>query len=379
MSITILDFLGDILYPESLQNIENILTLCNESCVIFDSTQSRPINPSDLSLLTNGGRYHIRLSSDLQRGILIGLLYVKIPTIKLLTNRADLYSNYIKENCTGFNWSSSVKQETFSPKISNFFETVYNDSLAKYVKTILTENGIRANKIKSAKAQVKNLIDGIIISLNVKSGRREKIEAEEVVEAIFDDLLGNKIIESNITGNLEYNDQLIDAFFGPRKTMIFKPNFLRQNQEIRPEPDNAKNNLQFINIVKNSPTKNLENDYFRNISLAPVISQFESLAFSEKKQEKVINYEVYTDYVLVKVSDEIDKINSVLLLFRSCTKHLREFYEKNPVEESSKDAILKTVMKLILNTYFTADSSLSHEEIISDYVKNSNVKLIKND
>ena len=110
-----------------------------------------------------------------------------------------------------------------------------------------------------------------------------------------------------------------------------------------------------------------------------MISQFESLAFSEKKQEKVINYEVYTDYVLVKVSDEIDKINSVLLLFRSCTKHLREFYEKNPVEESSKDAILKTVMKLILNTYFTADSSLSHEEIISDYVKNSNVKLIKND
>jgi hypothetical protein len=57
----------------------------------------------------------------------------------------------------------------------------------------------------------------------------------------------------------------------------------------------------------------------------------------------------------------------------------KRILRKNPVEDSSKDAILKTVMKLILNTYFTADSSLSHEEIISDYVKNSNVKLIKND
>ena len=360
----------------------------------------------------------------MQRGILIGQLYINNKNLKLYTARPGTFQSFMPEcNISSIQIPSQnlpFKKNAASPA-SKFpqndafvsanpgFDVVYNESLMKYAKTFLMEKAVRAGKEKSAKAQLKNLVDGTIANMNKRSGKCESHDSDSIVEAIFQDLENHQIIISGIT--LEYNDILIQEFFGREKPMTFQPahrmvgpksntysSYQKQNEnyskpfspnipqrEINELPmdlprnirDPQRNMIEFpIEPPKNirEPPRNIIEPP-KNI-IEPPKNIIEPLPIEDK-----INYHEYTEYVLENSISNTREITSVLHLFRSCSKLLREYYIHNNqnFDEAIKRKILLKVMKFMLDTFFNPQSDLTNEQLINSYTQNGTVKLLLKD
>lgn len=374
MSIAVIDSFDDLVlqgdYKERI-----IVILCNETSLIPDSIHSESINFTDIPNISRQGYSHLRTSSELQRGIIIGLLYTKYPDIVIYTSRRDLYTQYIPPSSFQLlnTVPSSKKDFSYvSPNNDSYnkeFDTIYQESLNKYVTSFLREKSIRATKYKSAKAQAKNIVDGIIASLNKKSIKRISTNSEDIVEAIFADLERYEIITIGIS--LEYNDELINLYFSRGSTREFIPEY--RNASKPQENFNNQNFYEYKN-QKNEPNPDF------NRKEPEEIKKDVSRDNIEIKKDVLgdnIDYTEYTSFALEKILEDKCKIISVLHLYRNCMFYIREYNEINNkiLENELKNRLTSKLMLFLMEIYFKAESDLTNEEIINNYQKNFTIKL----
>ena len=425
MSFSVIDILGSYISIEEFPPENNFLILCDESCLIPDQIGSESVSLPDIDSIRSG-RLHFRISSDLQRGIIIGKLYIRLPNIKLFTPRREIFSQFLSPSSIEIiqikAYPSAPKVNPTSPPTINStsssnthfggsgnFDIIYQESLIKYAGTFLIEKSSRARILKSAKAQLKNLVDGIIISFNRKGRRIEDFDAEQVVDEIFSDLENHEIIFNGV--NLEYNDDLVHAYFDRNRSLIFQPAYKsmgtqssnRRTDTARPQGF-GRNNVEEVKrgqpqdyrMPQNEPRdyrapQNEQRDY-----RAPQNEQRDYRAPQNEPREyrppqnefkppqegrgarEEINYHEYTEYAMETLLN-LDEIGTVMLLYRNCVRMYREYSEKSgkAYDEVTREKIIKKMMLVILNTFFKPQSSLSPEAIVDDCGKNGTVRLTK--
>lgn len=247
MSISIIDYISDCIFPEILPDSPIQLVFCEEHCLVPDSLKATLLIELDKIQILKGGLFIYRTSTNFNKGCLIGLALSIFPDSKLFTSRREIFSAIIPNMFLEF-----LYQPIPTPKLnpvqtqlkntSGSFVEIYNESLTKFTKTFLLDKSLRAVKSRSLRAQAKNLVDGVIISLNRKYGRSEATDSEIVVNAMFDDFERHGVFKV-CYNNVEYNDVLIEAFFGLYKSKIFIPGFDSRNgnEQI---VDEASNNLR---------------------------------------------------------------------------------------------------------------------------------------
>lgn len=351
MLLAVLDIIGDSIPLEIIPQENNFIILCDESCMIPDILNSKHLSFSQNDSIPQG-HSHMRISSDLHRGILVSQIFQKVQGLKMYTSRRDTFAQYFPVGSIDFiqipqTFSSKIQSENNfilkKASISNdsqSFDMIYQESLVKYVKTFLMERNTRANKIKSAKAQAKNLVDGVITAFNKKYGKYD-VDSEIIVDALFNDLENHEIISVGIT--VEYNDAYIQEYFGRNRSMLFNPG--HRSSEVKTE-----------------------------VRVRPAVQE----RICEEVKVEEINYHEYTEHALGEFFGKFQEISTIMHLYRACNSILREYIDsKNKVlDDISRSKILLKILKLMLDTFYTADTSLSNEEIVKEYTRNGSIKLV---
>ena len=300
MSIAVIDMLGDVLNPEVLPKNENSVLVYNEgSTDNFSVISSYPCT-NDIIEALRGGKHSIMVSSEAQRGLVFSLILSMRKIITIYTPRPEIISVYLQgtpiESLKTLVRSSSPQKpreerprpQTTPKKTIDYFEVIYQESLKKYVESMLVPQ-IRATKSKSAKAQLKNLIDGIITSTRKKVGQDIPVSSEEIVERLFADLERHQIISGGTT--LEYSDELIEAYFGRRPTKVFRGDFREPNvEELKeperqvPRPGDDSLNEVVLEIAENLIEANLA--ICKSIGQLVIFTKKEIKAYCEGKNKK---------------------------------------------------------------------------------------------
>lgn len=250
MSISIVDYISDYLYAEILPASPIILIICEEHCLVPDSLKATSLSTLDTILILKGGLFVYRAGTSFDKGSQIGLALSTFPESKLFTPRRELFHGIIPNSTLEF-----LYQPAPSPKVlsspgqnkgsSSSFEEIYNESLSKFTKTFLLDRALRAVKSRSLRAQAKNLIEGVLISLSRKYGKSEMVDSETIVDAMFDDFEKQGVLKVAYN-SVEYNDALIEAFFGYHKTRIFVPGYeAKRNGGVDTQPVILSNNGVF--------------------------------------------------------------------------------------------------------------------------------------
>mmetsp|Transcript_15800 Transcript_15800/g.22889 ORF Transcript_15800/g.22889 Transcript_15800/m.22889 type:complete len:374 (-) Transcript_15800:1420-2541(-) len=244
MEFKVYDILSDFIEEASIPQCDNYLLIMSETCIIPDKLYTllqKLSSDQDPSL---GGKLYTRASNEFERGILLGKLS-RCPNAKIVSPRPDVISKYIPnlkvEHLAVPGVQPSIKSSLnpeipeFKPQVSfqnadssfqkaesNLLKSIYDEVLNKYVEKFLKNTEIRATKIKSAKAQIKNLANGAITSSKKKvSDTTELPSPDDLAELIFEDLKKNNLVcESGNT--FEFNDEKISQCFGPEKEAAFK-------------------------------------------------------------------------------------------------------------------------------------------------------------
>ena len=253
MSICVIDYISDSMDPSSIPNYQYNYVICNETCQISEYISSTYTQSNDIERLSTPGSYIIKVSNDIQRGFLLAFLCNKLkgeiyshrpevvsrtlnmPNVKLLPTPEKILE-------TRSNFFQPPPPTNTPKKPLDAFDLIYQESLEKYVETILTQQ-IRAIKLKSAKAQLKNIVDGINIKNQKKSVIQAPIPSDEVVEAMFSDLENSGIISTGMA-TVTYFDEWIECFFGKRRGKEFMPKHRNPNSEAVPQRfNNQKDNI----------------------------------------------------------------------------------------------------------------------------------------
>lgn len=122
----------------------------------------------------------------------------------------------------------SLNGQTNPMQSSEVFKIIYQQSFEKYSKIILTTSN-KADKAKSFRAQIKNIVEGIIVSNEKKSGLTVDFSADKVTDSIIYDLENHEIVCIGVN-NVKYNEEIIEQFFGSNKTKLFIPGFCIENE-----------------------------------------------------------------------------------------------------------------------------------------------------
>ena len=301
MSIAVIDMLGDMLTPEILPNNEHSVLIYNEGSVDNFNILSEYPCTNDIIASLQGGRHSITVSSEAQRGLVLSLIIARRKNITIYTARPEIISIYlqgipIKALKTIIRSVSPQKPREERPrpqanvkKPLDHFDTVYQESLKRYGESMLITQ-TRATKLKSAKAQLKNLVDGIIVSTRKKIGQEISVSPDYIVERIYADLEKHQIISGGIT--LEYNDQLIEAYFGKKPTRIFKAD-LREGNNIEEAKEPERQvlgaeeeilNNAVLEIAENLPEATL--NICKSIGQLVIFSKKELKAYCEGKNKR---------------------------------------------------------------------------------------------
>lgn len=444
MSIAIIDYTGNYISMEHLPISVIILIICNETTLVPDSLKAVLLHTIDKSFITNGGIYIYRVSSDLIRGHSLAQVYCEFPNSKIYTARSNLFigivPNFSMENINlplpkPSNPVSRPNEVSKSPE-NLLFEEIYSEALDKFSKTFLLIPAIRAYKFKSLKAQLKNLVDGVIMSKARKCGKMV-IDSESVVCAIFEDLEKQDIVK-NAFGNVEYDDVKLENFFGPRKNSVFISGFrnkdstgIQSASQYHPSPayetsgglDGSRSirpHQQPSNRIQN-PNQNISSSAMNRKDF-PVYSNPHNTKLVERGElipklipakatenrdryggvtrdepEKVlttettdgsnVDWQFHDTNISMLLIDELgkteimDSIDSCFKLFRLCNSTTRSYFDQKKIEVNRDDFGLrvKKAMKLSLDTFFIAESEVGHDQISSDIQNHLNIKLKKNE
>lgn len=283
MSLAVVDYLCDLFQVEILPNSSNIIVICKDSCFVHDSFLARFAIVVDLSSISRGGSFIIKVSGEIQRGLIISLLITKYPMSIVYTPRKEVISKYLP-SCKldllmtptkqSFPMIGNQPKAAYAPpkdtlfsafgqkpqaapqqkQPPNYFDNVYTESLAKYCETILVTT-IRATKQRSCRAQVKNIVDGVIASTRKRAGAQIQVDSEEITEAIINDMSDHGIISVS-SMVVDYSDEEIEAYFGRQKSKKFIPKHRNggvrvvRNEEVKNQPC-PENYLDVIQSISN--------------------------------------------------------------------------------------------------------------------------------
>ena len=229
MSLAVVEYLGDYLTPGILPKSPNTIIICNEGCFLAENIQDLYRETTDIEGI-NRGNYLIKTSDEIQRGVVLSILNQRNQNVEIYTSRPEVISQYLTRCQIKILKTPSRVQPPRNipayipppqPKPVDNFDIIYRETLTKYFQTFLSLP-IRANKQKSAKAQLKNIADGIIASTIKRMGKQLNVDSDAIVEAIFTDLEDHHII-INSASCLEYSNDLIDTYFGKNKSQTFYP------------------------------------------------------------------------------------------------------------------------------------------------------------
>ena len=229
MSLAVIDYTDRYVSIDQLPTSPMIIIICAETTLVPDSIKPILLNSVSRSSIINGGIFIIRVSSDLIRGLTIAQVCLEFPDAKIYTPRSAIFTaivpNFTIENINlpVAKYFKKLKRptETSKPLENSLFDEVYSESLDKFSKTFLLIPTIRASKLKSLKAQLKNLVGGVIASKAKRFGKMT-VDPESVVSAIVEDLDEQQFI-INVFGNVEFDDCKLENYFGPRKNSVFVP------------------------------------------------------------------------------------------------------------------------------------------------------------
>ena len=242
MSIALIDYLLDCIEPNFLPSFECAIIICNHTCKVSESISNEFSEANSIEVLKNGGCFVFKVKHEVQRGFLINYLsnalqptvfshrpetLTKVLSLKvvlpLITPERTVNKPLKRIELSVKNVDTSLALQESPIERQEAFKKIYQESLEKYVKIILgTPN--RAEKIKSFKAQIRNIVDGIIISNKKKSGVLVDFNADKVTESIISDLESHEIIRLG-SSNVLYCELLIEQFFGVNKVKVFIPGF----------------------------------------------------------------------------------------------------------------------------------------------------------
>ena len=260
MSISIIDYSGDFFYIEALNLSTAVIIICEEHCLVPSSIGAILIEDPKNFVIASG-TFVIRLPSNFHRGIVIGLIYSKYDNTKIFTPRAEIYSKVIPQRSIELADLSIVKSKPSSPQKprTKDFEDVYNESLIKISKNILLQRPTRALKYASLASQTENFVQGVLVSYAKKNPLKEIDSAKNIASIILEDL-ENEEVFVNIQGRVEYNENLIQDFFGNIKQKIFVPSYVKSSKPAEPKIE-AK--PQFSNFRQQEPVYIREEPGFR--------------------------------------------------------------------------------------------------------------------
>lgn len=182
--------------------------------------QKIPVRPGTDPLVTDVGG----LDSDL-----MGDRYDSASMFceSLFTNFGDPFGGPPKT----YSKPSSILSKPQRPR--DLYTEIYKDVVEKYADKFLQVPEIRAAKSKSAKAQIRNLADGSIISYRKKYSADEIPSSQEISDLIYEDLIAHGCIDE--TGlSVEYHDSEISQYFGRRKHKEFVCGLSRQDNSQTP-------------------------------------------------------------------------------------------------------------------------------------------------
>jgi hypothetical protein len=236
MSVSILDFTGNYLTKEMIKASDIVLVLCSENCLIPSSLRVNLLKDMNSSEITKGINV-LRVPSDFQRGCAIGFLFTKDVQIRVFTSRRELFAGILPPAIIEYALELTHAQPKVpSPgkKVGKEYEDMYYDLINKISKSILLERNLRTNKYQKLKSQSENFASGVITSFSKRSGRQPTENPQSLTAAVLEDLERESVFQ-NLQGRIEYNEEMIQSYFGSYKSKIFIPSFLKDYQN--PKPD----------------------------------------------------------------------------------------------------------------------------------------------
>jgi len=356
MEFKVYDILSDFIEETSIPQCDNYLLIMSETCIIPDKLYTllqKLSSDQDPSL---GGKLYTRASNEFERGILLGKLS-RCPNAKIVSPRPDVILKYIpnlKVEHLAVPGVQPVIKSSLNPEIpefkpqvsfqnsdssfqkaeSNLLKSIYEEVLNKYVEKFLKNTEIRATKIKSAKAQIKNLANGAITSSKKKlSDATELPSPDDLAELIFEDLKKNDLVcESGNT--FEFNDEKITQCFGPEKEAAFKSSLKKPES---PKPVQ----VSFDN---------------RNTHVEPAPKQQSTSELVDKVSAQILaNYEK-------NKTTQFGRLSSMALI--SLTKQS----EIRPLSSQEKTDFLKVVLKhMFSKKLITYEEDLEINQLVENY------------
>lgn len=335
MAVCVIDYFLDELLQGNLPSLPSVVIVCKEICVIKDPAFSNFTYTSDIDRILRGGNFIVRVSNDIQRGLIYFLLASKSQAgCKFFTHRAEVLLKYIGpcqlevlqipiRSFIAAPLKSSPEVPQAPKKLVDPFELVYRDSLEKYVSTFLL-NSTRANKLKSAKAQLKNLVNGIIISVTKQINAEINFSPDEITEAIFADLESHGVISASGL-SVDYYDDWIEIYFGRAKTKPFIP---------------GKRNIDKAGVKKDEPDR--KEDDVKEIITA--------LADNCMNDRRISEVEIFGD--LVHLCKLILK------------KHLEE--QNKVISTIKQNEVLKGLYRFILLNIFYIESAEKVDRMVAE-------------
>jgi hypothetical protein len=341
----VVDFLLDYLSLEDLPEAWSVYVVCSDTCQVSSEVSANFVESTDVEKLIRGGKFLSRVSNDIQSGFLLSYLVNRLQA-EVYSHRPEVISRLlgiqsvrllstpdkILENRSVFQVPASVP-EYLQARPVDAYDKVYQESLEKYVETILCQQ-IRASKVKSARAQLKNIIDGIIISNNKKGGIQLEASSEEITDAIYSDLENHGIIAISMN-NVSYFDEWIECYFGKKKVKAFMPRHRNPNGvDVRPQA-----------------------------ARQPVDDQCEALV-----QEIISSYKERSRYMQVKSVGELSHMVRLAL---------NEKIPDQSMSQAQKDVIGNKVMAGVIRAYFMTEDGRDLEEILKNLSFHFATKLIR--
>lgn len=433
MSISVIDYTGDYINKDILPNDPIQLIICEEGCLVPDSLNAVLLVTLDYQKLTQPGNYIFRISNDFYRGITYGHIYTFCNTAKYYTSRYDMLSSYIPA-ANLIDWHMpyklityrAVKIEKFTENLkeNHLFDQIYLESLSKFTKMYLINKYTRVNKTKSLKSQLKNLVEGIMISNRKRNGGFIDFSVDNIVEVIINDLETYGVIMCGL--NIQYNDQVIDEYFGEFKSKVFLPCYKLpsfQSQKQSKKEINLKANLS-SSLVETSASESCSSNFEKvedikkmsqifthkpdltsslnlnentkkvgqNITLLttnkgletkptsqyyPIISK--PIPFITSINQKI--WEQHEFIVLTIASnsilDNLQQVDNILKLYRICNRTVRDYIINNNLtfEDPFIAEIVRKTTETLAEKYFITDSSLPFTDLFKKLENNVSVKL----
>jgi hypothetical protein len=347
MKFALVDFWLERITFKLLPKVKPIIVICSFNCRIPEKIMKNFQVVENPSHFEEGKNFIIKTRTDIHKGFLLTFLTHKL--------NPDLYSHrseVLQKLLFGYQVSPlTVPDLKFfgkplqcpKPKVEkvsikneilylNDFDRVYTESLQKYFKIILS-TPCKADKAKSARSQLKNIVEGIITSNQKTFGIVYEFSCDVVSDAIFNDLETHDIVALNSLC-VDYNESNIKKFFGPHKC-----------REIVP-----KHRVQEKSQQVGQSQKSEENDQADIENICQQILEDESISNSLTVGE--FHYHICT------------KVSKILQI---------SFFE---VENQKNNPVLIEVFRRALEKFFICDD-IDFSSIVSDIHSFFGKKLVK--